>query len=149
MAKIKSVYICSECGYESPKWYGKCPGCDSWNTLEENVFEEEKTVSSKNKERRVSKTEISSSKLSEIDEKMAFFLALPEYDKELFLNKKNKIADYVAENVDLRPAAIIDRFDLRRPIYRQLAAYGHMGREDLNAPWEKTDLAEVLKAELL
>ena len=48
---------------------------------------------------------------------------------------------------DLRPAAIIQRFDLRRPIYCQTAAYGHMGREDLNLPWEARDLAEVLKAE--
>ncbi len=55
----------------------------------------------------------------------------------------------VLKHVDLRPAAIIQRFDLRRPIYCDLAAYGHMGREDLNAPWEATDLAEVLAAELL
>ncbi len=62
---------------------------------------------------------------------------------------ENKIADYVAENVDLRPAAIIDRFDLRRPIYRQLAAYGHMGREDLQAPWEALDLADEMQKALL
>ena len=62
---------------------------------------------------------------------------------------ENKIADYVAENVDLRPAAIIDRFDLRRPIYRQLAAYGHMGREDLQAPWEALDLVDEMKKALL
>lgn len=37
MAKIKSVYICSECGYESPKWYGKCPGCNQWNTMNEEI----------------------------------------------------------------------------------------------------------------
>ena len=55
----------------------------------------------------------------------------------------------VLRHVDLRPAAIIKKFDLRKPIYCNLAAYGHMGREDLNAPWEQTDLAEVLKAELL
>ena len=55
----------------------------------------------------------------------------------------------VLAHVDLRPAAIIQKFDLRRPIYCDLAAYGHMGREDLKAPWEATDLAEVLKAELL
>ena len=55
----------------------------------------------------------------------------------------------VLRHVDLRPAAIIRKFDLRRPIYCDLAAYGHMGREDLNAPWEATDLAEILKAELL
>ena len=59
------------------------------------------------------------------------------------------IQEAVLKHVDLRPAAIIQKFDLRRPIYCDLAAYGHMGREDLNAPWEATDLAEVLKAELL
>ena len=62
---------------------------------------------------------------------------------------ENKIADYVADNVDLRPAAIIDRFDLRRPIYRQLAAYGHMGREDLQAPWEALDLVDEMQKALL
>ena len=47
---------------------------------------------------------------------------------------------------DLRPMAIIDKFQLRRPIYQQLAAYGHMGREDLNVPWEDTSLAEQIAA---
>ena len=47
----------------------------------------------------------------------------------------------VSENIDLRPAAIIERFNMRRPIYKDLAAYGHMGREDLRAPWENLDLA--------
>ncbi len=51
----------------------------------------------------------------------------------------------VSELVDLRPAAIIKRFDLRRPIYCQVAAYGHMGREDLNVPWEACDLVDELK----
>ncbi len=59
------------------------------------------------------------------------------------------ISEAVQRNVDLRPAAIIDRFGLRRPIYSATAAYGHMGREDINAPWEARDLAPVLKAELL
>ena len=49
---------------------------------------------------------------------------------------------------DFRPAAIIERFALRRPIYCQTAAYGHMGREDIDLPWEKTDMADALKAEL-
>ena len=57
----------------------------------------------------------------------------------------DKISDKIAELVDLRPAAIIERLGLRRPIYRKLAAYGHMGREDLGAPWEKLDLASELK----
>ncbi len=62
---------------------------------------------------------------------------------------EEKIATFVNENVDLRPSAIIEKFDLRRPIYRQIAAYGHIGREDLDIPWEKTDLAEKIKTELL
>ena len=49
---------------------------------------------------------------------------------------------------DLRPSAIIRQLDLRRPIYRRLAAYGHMGREDLGVTWEKTDRTEELKAAL-
>lgn len=57
-----------------------------------------------------------------------------------------KLADIVAENFDLRPAAIIKNLDLRRPIYRQVAAYGHFGRTDIDVPWEKTDKAEALKA---
>ena len=55
------------------------------------------------------------------------------------------ISDAVDKLFDLRPAAIIKRFDLRRPIYCQTAAYGHMGREDIDVPWEKTDMAEELK----
>ena len=62
---------------------------------------------------------------------------------------EEKIAAAVEELVDLRPAAIIERFDLRRPIYAPFAAYGHMGREDLGAPWEKTDLTDALRARLL
>ncbi len=57
---------------------------------------------------------------------------------------EDKISSAVSELVDLRPAAIIDRFKLRRPIYKKLAAYGHMGREDLKAPWENFDLVEEL-----
>ena len=55
------------------------------------------------------------------------------------------LSEIVTETFDLRPAAIIDSLDLRRPIYRQLAAYGHMGRTDLALPWEKTDKAVELK----
>ena len=62
---------------------------------------------------------------------------------------EEKIAEAVVRHVDLRPAAIIKKFDLRRPIYSELAAYGHMGREELGVAWESTDLAPVLKAELL
>ena len=62
---------------------------------------------------------------------------------------ESEISRAVLELVDLRPAAIIDRFGLRRPIYSDVAAYGHMGREDLNLPWEARDIAEALKKELL
>ncbi len=58
------------------------------------------------------------------------------------------IADAIVDLVDLRPAAIIERFDLRKPIYAQLAAYGHMGREDLGVAWEKTDIASDIKKAL-
>ncbi len=60
-----------------------------------------------------------------------------------------KIGEVLAEVIDFRPAAIIKRFDLRRPIYSDFAAYGHMGREDLNAPWERTDVKDELKKALL
>jgi len=57
------------------------------------------------------------------------------------------IVDLISKHFDLRPGAIIRDFDLRRPIYRQTACYGHFGRDDLDLPWEKTDKAEILKAE--
>ncbi|MBR4296430.1 MAG: methionine adenosyltransferase [Clostridia bacterium] len=61
---------------------------------------------------------------------------------------EEKISAAVMKLVDLRPAAIIKKFDLRRPIYKDTAAYGHMGREDIDVLWEKTDLAKALIAEL-
>lgn len=57
----------------------------------------------------------------------------------------DKIAQLVEKNFDLRPAAIIRDLDLRRPIYRQVAAYGHFGRTDIDLPWEHTDKAKTLK----
>ena len=59
------------------------------------------------------------------------------------------IKDLISKHYDLRPAAIINYFDLRRPIFRQTAAYGHFGRTDIDVPWEKTDKADVLKKEAL
>jgi len=56
-----------------------------------------------------------------------------------------KLTEIIRENFDLRPAGIIKMLDLRRPIYKQTAAYGHFGRNDLDLPWEKTDRAEALK----
>lgn len=56
-----------------------------------------------------------------------------------------KIADIVNKVFDLRPSAIMDRLDLRKPIYKNVAAYGHMGREDLGVSWEKTDMVDEIK----
>ena len=56
-----------------------------------------------------------------------------------------KLVDLIRENFDLRPAGIIKMLDLRRPIYKQTAAYGHFGRTDLDLPWEKTDKVDILK----
>jgi S-adenosylmethionine synthetase len=58
-----------------------------------------------------------------------------------------RIVELIRAHFDLRPAAIISRLDLRRPIYRQTAAYGHFGRPDLDLPWERTDVAAVLAAD--
>jgi S-adenosylmethionine synthetase len=58
---------------------------------------------------------------------------------------EEQISEAVGQLIDLRPAAIIKRFELRRPIYKQLAAYGHMGREDLGVKFEETDMAPALK----
>jgi S-adenosylmethionine synthetase len=56
-----------------------------------------------------------------------------------------QLVELVAENFDLRPAGIINMLDLRRPIDRQTAAYGHFGRTDVELPWEQTDKAAVLE----
>ena len=60
----------------------------------------------------------------------------------------DKLVEIVRENFDLRPAGIIQMLDLRRPIYKQTAAYGHFGRTDIDLPWEKTDKVDALKAYL-
>ncbi len=61
----------------------------------------------------------------------------------------DRLTALVRECFDLRPAAIIAQFDLRRPIYRATASYGHFGRPELNLPWEKTDRVELLKSKVL
>ena len=60
----------------------------------------------------------------------------------------DKLVEIVRENFDLRPAGIIKMLDLRRPIYKQTAAYGHLGRTDIDVPWEKTDMVDKLKSYL-
>ena len=59
-----------------------------------------------------------------------------------------KLSALVRESFDFRPASIIEKLDLRRPIYKQVAAYGHFGRPDLELPWEKTDRADLLRDKL-
>ena len=58
---------------------------------------------------------------------------------------EDKIVEIIRENFDLRPSGIIKMLDLRRPIYKQTASYGHFGRNDLNLPWEKLDRVDALK----
>jgi S-adenosylmethionine synthetase len=58
---------------------------------------------------------------------------------------ETEILDIVNKHFDLRPKAIIDKLSLRRPIYKQVAAYGHFGRDDVEVPWEKLDMVEILK----
>lgn len=60
---------------------------------------------------------------------------------------EEKIAELITKHFDLRPAGIIQALDLRRPIYRQTAAYGHFGRTDVDLPWERTDKADLLRRE--
>ena len=59
----------------------------------------------------------------------------------------SEIVDLVNKYFDLRPAAIIESLDLRRPIYSKTAAYGHFGRSDLNLPWENTEKAQIIKSQ--
>jgi S-adenosylmethionine synthetase len=61
---------------------------------------------------------------------------------------EERIVEIIRKYFDLRPAGIIRMLDLRRPIYRQTAAYGHFGRLDIELPWEKLDKADVLRREL-
>ena len=59
-----------------------------------------------------------------------------------------KLSELVEKHFDLRPAAIIRDLDLRRPIYRQVAAYGHFGRTDIEVPWEQLDKVDALRKEI-
>ena len=63
-------------------------------------------------------------------------------------NSHDRIAELVREHFDLRPKGLVEMLDLKRPIYRKTAAYGHFGREDADFTWEKTDKADALKAAL-
>ena len=63
------------------------------------------------------------------------------------VHSNEELAKAVKKVFDLRPAAIIDELDLRRPIYTETSAYGHVGRTDIDLPWEHTDKVEELKAQ--
>lgn len=82
MAKIKSVYICSQCGYESPKWYGKCPSCNEWNTMNEEIVD--KSSSTVQKTKRVSKytRPVSINSIDTTDEQR-YFTGSKELDRVL------------------------------------------------------------------
>ena len=64
------------------------------------------------------------------------------------IKSDEEIGEIINKVFDLRPSAIIDRLDLRKPIYKNVAAYGHMGREDLRVSWEKTDMIEEIKSNM-
>ena len=92
----------------------------------------------------------------EVKEEMRGGLYIPDAAKEKPMQAKvialgtgkiddNRISEAVHAVFDFRPAAIIDTLQLRRPIYRPLAAYGHIGREDLDVVWEKTDKVDALR----
>ena len=59
----------------------------------------------------------------------------------------SRIEELIAKHFDMRPAAIIRDLDLRKPIFKQVARYGHFGRDDLNVPWERIDKAAALRAD--
>ncbi|MFA6648364.1 MAG: methionine adenosyltransferase domain-containing protein, partial [Candidatus Izemoplasmatales bacterium] len=61
---------------------------------------------------------------------------------------ENEILEIINKHFDLRPKAIIDKLDLRRPIYKQVAAYGHFGRDDVQVPWERLDMVDILSTYL-
>jgi S-adenosylmethionine synthetase len=61
---------------------------------------------------------------------------------------ESHIVELIRENFDLRPKGLVEMLDLKRPIYRKTAAYGHFGREDADFTWEKTDKADALRAAL-
>ncbi len=81
MAKIKNVYICSECGYESPKWYGKCPSCGNWNTMNEEVVSKSETSLS-NKRQAVYTKPVSITEISTTDEHR-YITGISELDRVL------------------------------------------------------------------
>lgn len=83
--KTKTEFVCTECGYKSAKWYGKCPGCDSWNTMEENDVAEPEKASAKKRTAPVKKSQIASAKLNDINipETIRIKTGINEFDRVL------------------------------------------------------------------
>ena len=82
MAKIKSVYICSECGYESPKWYGKCPSCNEWNTMNEEIVDKSSSTVQKTKRVSTYTRPVSINSIDTTDEQR-YFTGSKELDRVL------------------------------------------------------------------
>lgn len=82
MAKIKSVYICSECGYESPKWYGKCPSCGEWNTMNEEIVDKSSSTVQKTKRVSTYTRPVSINSIDTTDEQR-YFTGSKELDRVL------------------------------------------------------------------
>jgi len=83
--KTKTEFVCTECGYKSAKWYGKCPGCDSWNTMEENDVAQPEKASVKKRTAPVKKSQIASAKLNDINipETIRIKTGINEFDRVL------------------------------------------------------------------
>ncbi len=103
--------------------------------------------------RYVAKNIVAAGLASQCEVELAYAIGVAQ-PVSIFINTRNTgkvpdkmIHDLVKKHFDLRPAAIIKKLDLRRPIYKQTAAYGHFGRTDIELPWEKTDKAEILRKE--
>ena len=84
----------------------------------------------------------------QLDQFRIYLEFLLETNEKMNLTAIREPAEVVRKHFDLRPAGIIKMMDLRRPIYKQTASYGHFGRSDLDLPWERLDKVEELKAEL-
>ena len=80
MAKAKSLYICSECGYETPKWYGCCPGCGEWNTMEEEIRTPQQQKNSKSVSKSVFAQTIGE---IDVDDEIRFKTGMQELDRVL------------------------------------------------------------------
>ena len=80
-----------------------------------------------------------------IDEPVSIYISTGYDNLGLYNDLDNKLIDIIKKKFDFRPGAIIERFGLNRPIFKQVSNYGHFGRNDLDLPWEKLDKVDDLK----